>query len=230
MAQRPKRVRFYSEIASEANKPLGSRAAVASGRGGKKCIPRRYHLTAEEIEAHKKRCSDAGRFISPYRGTEGQYNAILESLSLLGENQVHLSRDVFKKLEEVLSRAETKDDNGKTAWERFTEKPNRNSETGRSPFRRFQQNCTVLQRLGGQNPYGFKLAQVGACVDILKVVQKTEDGKEVFVEGLRLRTGVTNLVSPINEQKKRNYKRSVEGVQPGPIQFAAEPTADTTSS
>lgn len=229
MAQRPKRVRFYSEIASEANKPLGSRAAVASGRGGKKQIPRRYHLTAEEIEAHKKRCSEAGRFISPYRGIEGQYNAILESLSLLGENQVHLARDVYKKLEEVLSRSETKDAEGKTAWERFALKPNRNAETGRSAFRRFQQNCTVLQRLGGQNPYGFKLAQVGACVDILKVVQKTEDGKSVDVEALRLRTGVTGLVSPINEQKKRNYKRSVEGVHPGPIQFAAEPTADTTS-
>ena len=219
MAQRPKRVRSYSEIASEANKPLSSRQPVAAGRGGKKQIPRRYHLAAEEIEAHKKRCLEAGRFISPYRGSEGQYNAILESLSLLGENQVHLSREVFKKLEEVLSREETKDKEGKTAWQRFIDKPSRNNETGRSPFRRFQQNCTVLQRHGGQNPYGLKLAQVGACVDILKISQKMADDKEIFVEGLRLRTGETKLVAPVNEQKKRNYKRSVEGICPGPLQL-----------
>jgi len=212
-------VRSYSEIAAEANKPLGSRSPVASGRGGKKQVPRRYHMTAEETVAHRKRCEEAGRYISPYRGAEGQYNAIIQAMSLLGADKVHFSRDVYKKVEEILSREETKDSSGKTAWQRFIDKPSRNTETGRSPFRRFQQNCTVLQRLGGQNPYGFKLAQTGACLDILRVPQKTEGGKEIFIEALCLRTGITDIVAPVNEQKKRKYKRGAEGVRPGPLMF-----------
>jgi len=212
-----KNVRFYKDIAQETMKPLSDRQAVAIGRGGRKLIPRCHHLSAEEIALHQEKCNKAGRFLSPYRGTEGQYNAILEALSLLGENKVHLSSAVYKKIEEIQSDPKTVDSSGKTAWERFINKPLRNEDTGRSAFRRFQQNCCVLQRLGGQNPYGLKLAQVGACIDIVKVSQTTPDGKAVFIEGVCLRTGIKDLVTPINESKKRKYKKSVDSMVPGPI-------------
>lgn len=197
----------YLEMAVEANKPIGSRSAVVSGRGGNKRVPRRYHVTDSKHQEIQSKILESGKFVSPFRKGGGAYNAIIEALVSLGENKIHSCGSVYSAFEDYLKTIPSKKNAGKNAWDDYDGKESRSSTTGRDGYGRFLQNCMVLQRLSGANQYGFKLAQLGACIDLIKT-----DG----VVSIRLRTGIKDLVKPIAEGKTRTYK-NVSGISPGPL-------------
>lgn len=201
---------LYLDIASQANAPLNERKDCVQGRDGVRKIPRRYHLKASEIVELKREMQEKGRFISPY-GTGRIYTYIIESLVVLGAGKPHSFPAVYDKFVELASAEETRNDNGFTLWDRFEKKTSRNQDTGRDPRGKFMQNLEVLQRLGGDHPYALKLAQVGACIDIL--VDAAQEVKIV------LRTGIADgdIVHPVNLNRKRKYTKTVDEVQSGII-------------
>jgi hypothetical protein len=161
---------------------------------------------------------EQGRFISPY-GANRLYSFIIDSLVALGTGKPHPVSIVYKKFQEITSKPETIKV-GKTAWQRFSERPCRNVETGRDDFTRFLQNVEVLQRLGGNHPYGFKLAQVGACIDIV-----VDANRQVKIQ---LRTGIADgdPVQPLNTNRKRKYTKTVDSIPAGLIISEAEHLAE----
>ena len=201
---------LYMDIATEANEPILQRKTVANGRGGIKKVARRYHLKADEIIALKKEMEELQRFVSPY-GVNRIYTCIINAIVSLGENKPHSMLDAYNKFIELGSSEETKDLDGRTLWERFSEKEVRNTETGRDPLGKFVQNIEVLQRLGGDHPYAFKLAQVGACIDILVGADQ-----QVMV---MLRTGIADgdPVKPVNMNRKRAYTKTLDSIPSGTI-------------
>ncbi len=137
----------------------------------------------------------AGRLMSPYRAY-GSYWGIVEALSLMGENQQHLLGLVYKKFQEVMNDPKSKK-MGETAWERYINKKNKNSDTGLDPFGKFYQNIKILQRRGGKYPYALKLSQVSACIDIL-----VDDRDAPFIF-LRTHIPAGEPVVPINQTRKK---------------------------
>lgn len=208
--------RDYMEIAEEANKPLSRRRAITKGRGGKAQVPRRYHLNDNQFEALNAKMKEAGHFVSPFRKGGGAYNAIIEALIRLGENIWHDVGSVFAAFEEYLKLVPSRKkgcEGGRTGWDDYEKKTLRNEETGLDPYGKFLQNCRVLQRIDGDNRYGFKLAQLGACLDTMK------DDQDNY--RIRLRTGITDLVIPMRETKSRSLK-SPTGIRPGKLGLKPE--------
>jgi hypothetical protein len=201
---------LYLDIASQVNGPLSNRSAILNGRGGEKKIPRCYHLKPDEIVQLKKEMSESGKFISPY-GPGRIYTYILNALSELGENQPHSLIKAYSKFKELATKSETIKKDSSTLWDRFNKKAPRNTSTGRDPFSKFVQNLEVLQRLGGNNPYALKLAQVGACINIL-----VDKERQVTVE---LRTGIPagETIKPVNLNRKRSYTKTVDSMESGVI-------------
>lgn len=204
-----KNKQLYMDVAGHADSRLSERKKIVNGRAGQFRIPRRYHLKAEKLIELRQRMNDTNRFISPY-GANRLYSHIIEALVILGPNKPHPVSIVFEKFKEVTSDPKTVK-NGKTAWQRFSEKPCRNMETGRDDLARFLLNIEVLQRLGGNHPYGLKLAQVGSCIDIL-----VDANRQVRIQ---LRIGIPDgdFVQPINTNRKRRYTKTVDGVSAGLI-------------
>jgi hypothetical protein len=115
-----------------------------------------------------------------------------------------------------MSEKDSVDKSGQTAWERFRDKKSRSKKSGLDYHGRLQQNLHVLQRLGGDHPYGLKLAQLGCCIDIIK----GESGQQLVKLRTQIRKGED--VRPVNEFKVRNYPCSVESV-PSLLSFRAGP-------
>lgn len=202
---------LYQDVASQADLPLAQRKAVVQGRNGKTVVPRCYHMKGEKLAAQQAAIALNGRFVSPFR-RGGAYWGITESLSLLGVNERHLFKDVMTKMQEIMSADSTKDKSSKTAWEKFVGRQPKNPKNARDLVGKVLQNIEVLQRLGGNHPYAFKLAQLGAC---LNVYRKDESGKEgIYVE---LRTDVEGQPKPINERRDRRYNRATNEVTAGTI-------------
>ena len=199
---------LYLDVAMHANAPVNERKAVVKGRGGEHKIPRRYHLQADELVALRNQIQESGRFISPY-GVGRIYTFIIESLVELGTCRAHDFQLVYEKFKELASSEKTRNTVGKTLWDRFVDREVRNIETGRDAMGKFMQNLEVLQRLGGDHPYAFKLAQVGACIDIL-----TDQDQKIHVQ---LRTGIADgdPVKPVNTNRRRNYTKTVDFVPAG---------------
>ncbi len=205
----------YYDFVGEAQKPISERKATVSGRNGAMRPIRRHHLEESSQSELLNKMAIEKRFISPYKAPGGYWGAT-EALSRLGVNEFHPIADVLKSMQDVMSSAETKDESGKTAWERFKDKRPRSRKNGLDWFGRVLQNLNVLQRIGGDDPYGLKLVQVGACVDL----KADEHGSPMA----RLRTGIPKgeAVVPLNELKERNCARSVESV-PSLISFSSPP-------
>jgi len=216
-----KNKQLYMDVAGHANIPLSARKKVVAGRGGESKVPRKYHLKADKLVELRRQIQDAGHFISPY-GANRLYSFIIDALVLLGTGKPHPVSVVYKKFQEVASKPETIK-HGMTAWERFIERPCRNPDTGRDDFTRFLQNIEVLQRLGGNHPYGFKLAQIGACIDIV-----VDANRQVKVQ---LRTGIADgdPVHPLNTNRKRKYTKTVDSIPAGLIIDEAEQSDDDQS-
>lgn len=169
----------YKDIKKIAETPLSERVMVESARG-EKVMPRRFHHTAKSKEKVKKifngitkdienndRCRElAGEnFYLPFRPT-GPYAGAVLSLYILGANSYHTLKDVKVEMQKYLSRVGLDKEN-RYAWQRFEGKlPREGAFVARDIYGRIHDNMRVLQRLGGQNPYGMKLADMNCCIDI----------------------------------------------------------------
>lgn len=200
---------LYLDQAHLANVPVSQRVEVPNGRQGANRKVRRHHLLPAKVLSLRQEMTNKGRFISPY-GANRLYSLIVDSLIGLGENEAHNIGAVFKKFREIASDQATIKKQ-MTAWDRFTNKKARNELTHRDALARFCANIEVLQRLGGNHPYGLKLAQLGACIDIL--VDK--NNKEILFVKLRTNIPEGSDVSPINENRKRQYTKTCNAVKSG---------------
>lgn len=186
----------YVDLAVEASLPISQRPESVKTRSGKMARVRRFHMSMDDQKDFRKQSKEAGRFIAPYR--TGGYWAIIEALSQLGENQEHKFSDFWTKFVEIMSDEKLQDKYGKTLWESFSGRPLRSPVTGKNVIDKVHQNIRVLQRLGGTTPYGLKLAQLNACIDVL--------GTQNDIR-LRLRTGIPHgeSVIPLREIRKKSF-------------------------
>lgn len=186
----------YMRHAKEAILPILERPATVSRRDGNMTRVRRHHMSLEDQLYYREEAKKAGRFVAPFR--KGSYFGVVESLSLLGENKIHKFSDFWTKYIEVMNEAAGK--GGKTQWEAFIDKPLRNQISGKNAIDRVNQNIRVLQRLGGMNPYGLKLAQLNACIDVF--------GPDENSMSLSLRTGIPDgdRVIPVREIRKKSFE------------------------
>jgi hypothetical protein len=215
----------YSGIRHLTEQPINSRPALAIGRGGEKIKPRRFHLEGNKLDALRNEYKESGKIPSPFN--EGMYNAIFLGLLDLGINSKHKFASLEANIKERLSATETKDENGKTAWQRFRDKEAGGSEeTSLDAHDRLLQNCKVLQRLGGKTPYGLKLNEVGTKVIKSKglVIDLLKSGTgEVYV---RLNSESNK---PINELLVRQPVAPKRVAKPAKKRKAAKAVAATTS-
>lgn len=212
----------YLDLLKEANKPILERRELPIGRNGANKTIRRHHLPEHQVDQLKAAARDGDVFPNPQN--RGCYYYIIEALKTMGLNTSHRWDHFANKVEALMSAPETKDEDGKTAWQRFAKKPQR-SDKGRDVDGRLRQNCEVLQRVNlvkqdgqaNKNPYGLKINQVaqevlklkGACIDILRESPKhatyialNTEPKEFNKYELRDGT-VMRVPIPINDLKQR---------------------------
>jgi len=156
----------YESIKDISEKPMSERIEVRDKKGKLK-IPRRHHLTQEELEKineQKKTLSPIGGdvFINPYV-RKGICRFTVDALHELGLNEWHNFIIVRDKIKEIMTNV--KDIQGNILWEKFENKKPR-VNTGKDYNGRLLSTFTTLQRLNHDNPYGYKLSQVCACIDI----------------------------------------------------------------
>lgn len=163
---------------------------------GKMVVIRKYHLTTEEKKKVRKKFRDlikdvpqdiknqaGSRFFNPYR-MRGVYFAQIQALYLLGANKWHSYNDVRDKMREFALGMEVVRREGSlvrktdvwTEFERKTAKPD--TVTSKDLFGRINENMIFFQRLRKFHPYGYKLKQACAAVDIKRV------SKEGFPNGV----------------------------------------------
>jgi len=209
----------YSAISAEAAKPIAERGFVVQGRNGEMKRPRRYNLKATAI---KQLRAEAGTdFPNPFRPS-GIYSGITQALINLGVDKAHTFIDVKNEIERVMTvvpRGET------NAWEVFANRPPKKDAANPKDLNgRIMQTANVLQRLSGAHPYGLKLAQLRACIDILK----GKDDQPVYM----LHTGFKqwNLVKPMNEVKglRRRKVKAASKVKTK-VKAKAKPKAKKTT-
>ena len=169
----------YENFISEAEKKNKERIAYVNSRGNN-VIVRRHHLT-NKIEKTKKRYKEfikdvsqeikekaGSRFFNPYRQS-GVYFGCVQSLFMLGSNEWF----PYKRVEEMMEKVMTDmlpDKKGMKPWEKFKGKATReNVVKAKDLMGRIEHNMRVLQRVEIDkevNPYGYKLSQACACIDI----------------------------------------------------------------
>jgi len=165
----------YEQIMGETEKPVADRQSIMNDRLGRVVVPRRFHLTDKKLEKVKDRAAEMGMsFPNPYsRG--GAYYGFVQALIELGVDKWHIFRnDVLNKMEVIMGGIVNP--KGQNSWERFTgnsrvDKKGLPLPTGKDLHGRIVQNAQVLQRTfhsGSDNttPYGYKLQQLNACIDI----------------------------------------------------------------
>lgn len=173
---------------SDYNPDLVGKIVISSR--GKMVAVRKYHMTREEIVKAKKRFEEltkkvskriknkaGAKFFNPYR-SRGVYFAQIQALYLLGANEWHSYNEVRDKMREFASSMEIMRREGScirktNVWaefERKTSKPD--SVTSKDLFGRINENMVFFQRLSKLHPYGYKLRQACAAVDIKRVSKK----------------------------------------------------------
>ena len=198
MSKEPSKSRVYLDLVDEASQPANKRKKVLKTRGGSS-IPRRYHMDDEKAKTLLEEFTKTGEFHNPYR-SHGRYWAFVQALVDLGINETHLYAVVRNKMKALLTGHITcrKVD----GWESF-EHPvvNENAACSKDTRGRIIQNAHVLQRLTGQHPYGWKLAQLHACIDIL------DDGNGCPAFCLNTKFESQESVEPTNQLKHKPRKK-----------------------
>lgn len=162
---------------------------------GKVIKIRKYYMTPTEMKIGKNRWLEevkdvdkkiikmAGSyFFNPYR--YGIYYYQLQTLFLLGANEWHDLTSIIKKLKAYTLKIELKryiyNKYGyHTAWDKFRGKSSReNAQRCKDYIGRIQENFVFLQRLSKLHPYGYKLHQVRAALDVKRI------DKEGFEQGV----------------------------------------------
>tara|TARA_Y100000310_G_scaffold344948_2_gene460697 strand:- start:4857 stop:5510 length:654 start_codon:yes stop_codon:yes gene_type:complete len=203
----------YTKLKHEAEKPASERRKVHLSNGCIRTI-RKYHLTDDELSLYWTKREALGTFLNPL-DRSGAYKAQIEVLIILGANKWHSYLTAFKKLREIMKTM--KSVRYKNAWDAFiNKKPIKRN--GRLPGGskdaggRMRQNYEGLQRYEGRHPFGCKLKQVFACIDI-KFVPVFED-PIAFNGPVKNRVGTfwyrlnVDFDSPDEIKPINNYKRS----------------------
>jgi hypothetical protein len=224
------RVKNYSEIKDGVEKTLGERSSITNRRGNV-VVPRKYHMTVEQIDKGKNRwlelisgvsaeikgkCST--EFFNPYR-ENGSYFGGVQSLFLLGANEWHAFGIVRNKMQEDMSTRKSPT-NRKNSWDKFALRGAREGAASTKDLMgRIVQNFRTLQRLGGVHPYGWKLAQLGASVDI----RREKDG--IWYFKLNTEWSDMNAVAPYYDVS--SYQ---DGAKKGPKGHKVEGKVITSDS
>ncbi len=155
----------YADIICETNKRSKDRSKVVDSKG-KKVDPRKYHLSEEDAKTLKEQQRKTGKFANPYR-RDGVYYNFIQALINLGENKSHRFIDVKNEMKRIMDQKTNK--NGENLWIKFRDKkPSKKSELSQWDVNtRIENTAKILQRLGGYHPYGYKLKQLNACIDLL---------------------------------------------------------------
>ena len=206
----------YSDIMVETEKSSKDRVVIVNRRNNN-IVPRRYHMTDADMEKKRVKFQELVKdvsvdikelagdvFFNPFRGS-GIYFGCVQSLYLLGSNKWHEQNMVINKIADVMSKIESR--KGISSWQKFSgrlprEKGGKTALTAKDDIGRIHQNYRVIQRLGGLNPCGYKLFQVGSCIDIKRV----KDGRWFY----RLNTISTEPLFDISDYPRiRRVKREV---------------------
>ena len=157
---------------------------VLNSHGGITKI-RKYHMTDEEIDRTRERWLEsivgvdkrikkkAGTyFFNPYR--KGIYYYQIQSMYLLGANKWHSLNNILGRMEEIMLQVFLRRSGiDSNAWERFRSKANKDDAIKCKDYMgRVQENMIFFQRLTKLHPYGYKLRQVRASVDIRRVTKR----------------------------------------------------------
>ncbi len=190
---------------------------VVNGHGKKTKI-RKYHMTEEDIKRSRKKWLETikdidirtvrragNNFFNPYR--RGIYYYQIYAMFLLGCNKWHRLSHIVKKMEQIMSEVSAKE-NGVmiNVWDKFKCKARRADSTKSKDYiGRIQENMIFFQRLSTFHPYGYKLKQVCAAVDIKRV---TKRGFPNGVYYYRLSTyACTELALPLRDYSKFVFPR-----------------------
>ena len=155
------------------------------GKRGEMIESRKMHMTQDDLNKVIKRFEEETKdvplevkekagpdFYNPYRRA-GAYYGQVQSLYLLNANEWHHEGVVRDKMQEIMS--EIFNSKKKNVWSIFNDRPKRTiAGTELDTQGRIRQNFKVLQRMTGNTPYGFKLGQVKACIDIKITVDEVE--------------------------------------------------------
>tara|TARA_R110002060_G_scaffold35917_6_gene46816 strand:+ start:121 stop:792 length:672 start_codon:yes stop_codon:yes gene_type:complete len=189
----------YVNFRKEAELPLRLRGKTVIGRDGD-VVPRRHHLNYKAVYSHS-RALEEGYFCIPYR--KGIRSSFLAALFELGLNAPHCIKTVIDLTKTLASSNHFRNSKGQTALQvLFARSGEMNDEQLEEKL--LAEICE-LQRLTGMHPYGLKLAQMGFCVDIVKL-----NGKDLFI---RLRGGIKEEVVPVNQTRK-SYKKNGKPIIP----------------
>lgn len=191
----------YEEIISETSKSSRDRNKVKNSRGDK-VIPRKYHVSEEVLESLIKNQEKTGKFQNPY-ARKGVSSSLVQALINLGENRSHRFIDVKNEMKRIMSNEYNKD--GKSLWDLFYNKKS-NNKSDLSIWdanTRIEKTASMLQRLGGHHPYGYKLKQLCACIDLLPSTDPLLENKY----NIRLNTSFSSPdqvqpVKPAGKKKK----------------------------
>jgi len=184
-------------------------------KSGKVSCPRVYHKTPEKLSAYWLKRKTLGAFINPY-DRDGAYKAQVEVLIVLGVNKWYSFKTIIEKLPLIMTAM--KSPTHGNVWDAFVNKQ-KIPRNGRMPRGskdldgRVMQNFMLLQRITGNHPYGLKLQQAHACVDIKYVPFGEEPA--IFNGQIKGRVGTywyrlnTNFgsqeeVQPFNNRKSKH--------------------------
>lgn len=148
---------------------------------GKLTKIRKYHLTDEELVKKKNDFDNMIKYISieikdlahktffnPYT-RRGIYFYQIQSLYLLGCNTYHSLFSILGKIKKVMPN-----------WGKFKYKEHRRcSRSNKGYIGRLIENYFFFQRISSLNPYGYKLRQVYAALDI-KILSHNDLGKVFY--------------------------------------------------
>ena len=187
---------LYTGLRAEAEKPQKDREAIMKTRTGT-AVPRRYHMKKSKQESMRAAFKKTKVFVFPGR-EGGKYHAGGQALIDLGINKWHPFDAVKAQMQVILS-AKMTADGASDAWTAFA-KPavgKKADVASKDVNGKIVQNFKVLQRLTGNHPYGWKLRQLLACIDI----KSDSDGMPMF----RLNTKHAKVedVQPLDETKRK---------------------------
>jgi len=187
----------YDKIREEARKPVKMRGKVVESPSGKMVVPRHYAIDDELVIHLKAVQKQTGVFQNPYK-RNGIAKALVQALIDFGTDKAHSFVIVKNRMKELMLQMSSHDE--MNAWETFEGKSPRNIYTGKDLNGRIIQNIVMYQRIRGDHPYGEKLRQLGACLDLLK-------GKDGMPE-VRLTTTFASYadVLPVNQLKVKGLK------------------------
>jgi hypothetical protein len=166
----------YKDLKKDTSKPQKERTAINIGRQGKAVVPRKMHLSEEEMKRLEVQAKATGGTINPFglRKTAGLYFSQVEALIQLGTNEFHHCADVIAKIKEIMTAVPKKARDGSlsNAWEasmnRSSGRTDVDPSNRKSMEGKIEQNFKVLQRLGKKDryPYGEKLRQFLMSIEI----------------------------------------------------------------